>query len=148
MPFPEILLALRLSNGLSQQQLAERANVAEITIQNYESGRSNPVLAARLRPADGTGEVSFRAPACGCDEVHRVHQIALLMRVCAGHTLYKGKNGSLSASSPSGEGIPLSTCKRSCGRFCANQTLLSRKALFASAYVAQTTSRSPQWRAG
>lgn len=43
MPFPEILLALRLSNGLTQQQLAERANVAEITIQNYESGRSNPV---------------------------------------------------------------------------------------------------------
>ena len=93
MPFPEILLALRLSNGLSQQQLAERANVAEITIQNYESGRSNPVptrllaiadvlgvsldtlvgrdervLAARLRPADGTGEVSFRAPACGLSD--------------------------------------------------------------------------------
>lgn len=43
MPFPEILLALRLSNGLTQQQLAERANVAEITIQNYEAGRSNPV---------------------------------------------------------------------------------------------------------
>lgn len=55
MPFPEILLALRLSNGLSQQQLAERANVAEITIQNYESGRSNPVPTRLLAIADVLG---------------------------------------------------------------------------------------------
>lgn len=59
MPFPEILLALRLSNGLSQQQLAERANVAEITIQNYESGRSNPVPTRLLAIAD----VLFRVVA-------------------------------------------------------------------------------------
>lgn len=55
MPFPEILLALRLSNGLTQQQLAERANVAEITIQNYESGRSNPVPTRLLAIADILG---------------------------------------------------------------------------------------------
>lgn len=55
MPFPEILLALRLSNGLTQQQLAERANVAEITIQNYESGRSNPVPTRLLAIADALG---------------------------------------------------------------------------------------------
>lgn len=55
MPFPEILLALRLSNGLTQQQLAERANVAEITIQNYESGRSNPVPTRLLAIADVLG---------------------------------------------------------------------------------------------
>nr|DAM67957.1 MAG TPA: hypothetical protein [Caudoviricetes sp.] len=34
--------------------------------------------------------------------------------------LYKDKNDVLSASSPSGEEIPVPTCKRSCGRFCAN----------------------------
>lgn len=55
MPLPEILLALRLSNGLTQQQLAERANVAEITIQNYESGRSNPVPTRLLAIADALG---------------------------------------------------------------------------------------------
>ena len=55
MPFPEILLALRLSNGLTQQQLADRANVAEITIQNYESGRSNPVPTRLLAIADVLG---------------------------------------------------------------------------------------------
>lgn len=55
MPFPEILLALRLSNGLTQQQLAERANVAEITIQNYEAGRSNPVPTRLLAIADALG---------------------------------------------------------------------------------------------
>lgn len=55
MPFPKILLALRLSNGLTQQQLAERANVAEITIQNYESGRSNPVPTRLLAIADVLG---------------------------------------------------------------------------------------------
>lgn len=34
------------------------------------------------------------------------------MRVCAGHTLYKDKNGALSASSPSGEEIPVPTCNK------------------------------------
>lgn len=38
-----------------QQQLAERANVAEITIQNYESGRSNPVPTRLLAIADVLG---------------------------------------------------------------------------------------------
>nr|DAP14545.1 MAG TPA: hypothetical protein [Caudoviricetes sp.] len=42
------------------------------------------------------------------------------MRVCAGRRLYKDKTGVLSASSPSGEEIPVLTCKRSCGRFCAD----------------------------
>nr|DAG44866.1 MAG TPA: hypothetical protein [Caudoviricetes sp.] len=35
------------------------------------------------------------------------------MRVCAGHTLYKDKNGILSASSLSGEEIPVPPRKRS-----------------------------------
>lgn len=145
MPFPEILLALRLSNGLSQQQLADRANVAEITIQNYESGRSNPVPTRLLAIADvlgvsldtlvGRDENAFSPPDFD-PLTEQVKSLSALQRAdvmkssnssnrapdarLRWTTLYKGKSGALSASSPSGKEIPVRTYKRSCGRFCAN----------------------------
>ena len=43
--YPSKLRELRLSLGLSQEQLAKRAGVTRITVRNAEAGRVSPNLA-------------------------------------------------------------------------------------------------------
>ncbi|MBS1846817.1 MAG: helix-turn-helix domain-containing protein [Actinobacteria bacterium] len=51
----ELLRAARQRRGLSQTQLARRANVTQPTISAYESGRREPALATLRRLIEATG---------------------------------------------------------------------------------------------
>lgn len=52
MTFPEHLLKLRLSHGLSQQDAADGAGVALRTYQYYERGHREPVVSTLVALAD------------------------------------------------------------------------------------------------
>ncbi len=52
MSFPEHLLKLRLSHGLSQQEAADKAGIALRTYQYYERGQREPVLSTLIALAD------------------------------------------------------------------------------------------------
>ena len=52
MTFPEHLLKLRLSHGLSQQEAADGAGVALRTYQYYERGQREPVVSTLVALAD------------------------------------------------------------------------------------------------
>ncbi len=52
MTFPEHLLKLRLSNGLSQQAAADIAGIALRTYQYYERGQREPIASTLIALAD------------------------------------------------------------------------------------------------
>ena len=59
---PHLVQALRLRTGLSQNEFALRANMAQSAISNYESGRKVPslkTLTRLARAAGGTLDVTF-----------------------------------------------------------------------------------------
>ncbi len=52
MAFPEKLKALRLENGLTQDELGEKLYLSRTSISNYESGKNEPNIKTIIAISD------------------------------------------------------------------------------------------------
>ena len=52
MAFPEKLKALRLENGLTQDELGENLYLSRASISSYEIGRNEPTIETRIAVSD------------------------------------------------------------------------------------------------